>query len=379
MQKHCGFTLLEMAVVLVIVTLIAGAGLSMVSALRTNQGVSTARTKQEAFKSALITFISRNQRLPCPAIETLAPGAVGYGVENGGPGACGATAIAGGAVQRGVLPWVSLGLSDADALDGWNNRFSYFVVQVATANPTPAAPLSGMRGGIAVHSGTPVALGLPATGNQINACSTTPGDNGCNIAAVALIVSYGDNGSGAFTANGKQLPPPIATAVLELENTDTADASFVQTGYSTNEANPFDDILLAMAPADLLGPLERNGSLQSARSITNERMTALRDSVNLAIVDANGFTPPEPTPQNDGWGQLIDFAYNAPTVEAGKDVCTPPLPVGTLIFTLTSTGLDPAIAEDEDDIVVTQDDVKIRTMINNKGIACSPAPSSPPP
>lgn len=170
-------------------------------------------------------------------------------------------------------------------LDGWNNRFSYFVVQAATVNPTPAAPLSGMRGGIALHSGTPVALGLPATGNQINACSTTAGDNGCNIAAVVLILSHGRNGSSAFTPNGLQLPP-VATAVLELANTDT-DASFVQTQYSDNATNPFDDILLAMTPADLLGPLERNGSFQSAPSITNKRMAAIRDGVNLDIVDNN--------------------------------------------------------------------------------------------
>lgn len=371
MKKHYGFTLLETAMVLVILGLIAGAGLSLATALRTNQGISTARTKQETIKEALNSFIARNQRLPCPAIETLAPGAVGYGVESGGPGACGATAVAGGAVQRGVVPWVSLGLPDADALDGWNNRFSYLVVQAATASSTLAAPLSGMRGGIALHSGTPVALGLPATGNQINACSTTAGDNGCNIAAVVLILSHGRNGSSAFTQNGVQLPPPVGTAVLELANTDTADSSFVQTQYSDNAANPFDDILLAMTPADLLGPLERNGSFQSAPSITNERIAAIRDSVILDIVDNNGIIPaglPTPlpgTPPNDGWGPLIAFAYNAP-VGVGTNVCT--LPVGTSIFTLTSTGLDPSIAGD--DILVTQDDVKIKTMIINKGVPC---------
>ncbi|MGH8626664.1 MAG: type II secretion system protein [Gammaproteobacteria bacterium] len=370
MKKHYGFTLLEMAIVLLIVALVAGAGLSLATALRTNQGISSTRTKQEAIKEALITFIARNQRLPCPATETLAPGAVGYGVESGGPSACGATAVAGG-VQRGVVPWISLGLPDADALDGWNNRFSYFVLQAATANPTPAAPLSGMRGGIALHSGTPLALGLPATGNQINACSTTAGDNGCNIAAVVLILSHGRNGSSAFTQNGVQLPPPVATAVLELANTDTADASFVQTQYSDNTANPFDDMLLAMTPADLLGPLERNGSFQSAPSITNERMAAIRDSVILDIVDNNGIIPaglPTPlpgTPPNDGWGPLLAFAYNAP-VGVGTNVCAQP--VGTSIFTLTSTGLDPASAGD--DIAVTQNDVRIRTMINNKGIPC---------
>ncbi|MGH8656755.1 MAG: type II secretion system protein [Gammaproteobacteria bacterium] len=98
MKKHYGFTLLEMA----IVALVAGAGLSLATALRTNQGVSSTRTKQGAIKESLITFIARNQRLPCPAIETLAPGAAGYGVESGGPGACGATAVAGG-VQRGFF------------------------------------------------------------------------------------------------------------------------------------------------------------------------------------------------------------------------------------------------------------------------------------
>ncbi|MGH8628271.1 MAG: type II secretion system protein, partial [Gammaproteobacteria bacterium] len=190
MRTHEGFTLLEMAIVIGLMGLVAGAGLSIAGALRTNNGIAATRIKQQAIKEALITFIARHRRLPCPAIEALAPGAVGYGVESGGgPVDCTATPVAGGTVHRGVVPWVSLGLPDADALDGWNDRFSYFVVQAATANPTPATPLSGMRGAIALHSRIPAGLpwapvlGLPPTGNQINACSTTAGDNGCNNAA----------------------------------------------------------------------------------------------------------------------------------------------------------------------------------------------------
>ena len=361
-HKPGGFTLLELAIVLLVVSLFLGFGLSSVTALRTNLGISSTRGKQHALKDALITFISRNQRLPCPAVETLAPGVVDYGVESGGGlVACGAAPIGGGAIQRGVVPWVSLGLSDADALDGWYNRFSYFVVETATANPTPAAPLSGMRGGIALHSGIP-ALGLPPTGNQINACSTTAGDNTCNIAAAALILSYGNNGSGAFTSDGTPLDPPIATAEFELANTDTADVSFVQTNYSTDEANPFDDILLAMAPADLLGPLERNNSIPSARAVTNDQITRLKDTLIATIVNGYALGPPPSAPvpaappvpaPPDGWGTALVYA------RVITDVCGTPL--GSIAFRITSRNID--LLADPDDIVFEQSADSLKTRI----------------
>lgn len=62
MGKQHGFTLLEMAIVLLIVALVGGAGLSLATALRTNQGISSTRTKQEVIKQTLLTFIARDQR-----------------------------------------------------------------------------------------------------------------------------------------------------------------------------------------------------------------------------------------------------------------------------------------------------------------------------
>ena len=297
-QKYRGFTLLELAVVLFILTLLVGVGTSSITAMRTNLGISSTRAKQHTIRDALITFISRNRRLPCPAREELAPGDAGYGVESGGGSDdCAATDIGGGAIQRGIVPWVSLGLSDTDALDGWYNRFSYFVTESEltskpTRTPTPPTPLSGMRGSIRLHSGTPINPGLPPAGNQVNACDAT-GNNGCNIAAVGLLISYGNNGSGAFTANGNRLDPPIATA--ELENIDT-DASFVQTQYSSSEVNSFDDVLLAMTPADLLGPLERNNSISSPLGVTNDQINRLRDSLIAIIVNDYEVGPPPQGP-----------------------------------------------------------------------------------
>jgi prepilin-type N-terminal cleavage/methylation domain-containing protein len=379
--KPRGFTLLELSIVLFILTVLIGFGTSSVTALRTNLGVSSTRAKQHTIKDALITFISRNERLPCPAREVLAPGAVGYGVESGGgPNDCDATGIDGGAIQRGIVPWVSLGLSDADALDGWHNRFSYFVVvrpepanpaRNPTRNPTGTSPLSGMRGSIRLHTGTPVNPGLPPAGNQVNACNAA-GDNGCNIAAVALLVSYGNNGSGAFTANGTRLSPPIPTAVLELENIDTADRSFVQAQYSTSEINPFDDVLMPMTPADLLGPLERDNSIPSARAVTNDQINRFRDSLIARIVNDYDVGPPPraripppsppplPAPPLDGWGTALDIVY------VTANVCGA-APGGTA-FNITSRNVD--LDANSNDIVYQQSNDQLKTMILAQGRPC---------
>ena len=115
-KTQFGFTLIEIAIVLVIGGLLLSAILGVVSAQRTNVGISATKAKEEAIKTAFISFVSRNQRLPCPAVANLVPTNPGYGVEAPNPGSCDGTTNFGGVpntVFRGIVPWVSLGLSDA--------------------------------------------------------------------------------------------------------------------------------------------------------------------------------------------------------------------------------------------------------------------------
>ncbi|GBL45310.1 hypothetical protein SFMTTN_1117 [Sulfuriferula multivorans] len=81
MKRSQGFTLIEIAVVLIIITLLSGGLISFFNIQLTNQRITSTKANEAAIKVALTNFIAQNNRLPCPAIPALAPGAVGYGRE----------------------------------------------------------------------------------------------------------------------------------------------------------------------------------------------------------------------------------------------------------------------------------------------------------
>lgn len=112
-----GFTLIEVAVVVLIVGVILG-GLMMplgaqIEARRTQE---TTRALEE-IREALVGFAVINGRLPCPDTDA-DPTAAGYGEEN--------TPCTAAPTAEGYLPWRTLSVSSADA---WG------ATRTATASP----------------------------------------------------------------------------------------------------------------------------------------------------------------------------------------------------------------------------------------------------
>jgi len=66
--QQFGFTLVEVAIVIAIAALVFGAVTTLVVAQLQQVRATTMRTKLDTIKAALVTFVARNSRLPCPAI-----------------------------------------------------------------------------------------------------------------------------------------------------------------------------------------------------------------------------------------------------------------------------------------------------------------------
>ncbi|MDP2369888.1 prepilin-type N-terminal cleavage/methylation domain-containing protein [Rhodoferax sp.] len=119
-REHCnGFTLVEMAIVLLILGLLLGGGLTVLgSQLEQQRAKDTQRLLDEA-REALIGFAIVNGRLPRPATSAV------NGLEN--VAAC-ATDLA----CSGLIPWTTLGTTKADA---WGKILRYSVTPAfANAN-----------------------------------------------------------------------------------------------------------------------------------------------------------------------------------------------------------------------------------------------------
>lgn len=123
-----GFTLIEMAIVLVILGFLLSGILQSLSLQADAQAYNKTRTALDNAKEALLGFVMTNGRLPCPATSISA----GFEAPLGG-GTC--------TSASGYLPAATLNITPVDnngyALDGWSsnpsNRLRY-VVSTTNAN-----------------------------------------------------------------------------------------------------------------------------------------------------------------------------------------------------------------------------------------------------
>jgi prepilin-type N-terminal cleavage/methylation domain-containing protein len=283
MRDSKGFTLMEIAVVLAIAALLVTGALTFTSKIRTIFATKAANENSEKILAILSDFALKNGRLPCPAIAGNLPSNATFGLEAPTPGTCtGTIDISTGEAFKGVLPWKTLGITGDGAFDPWDNQYEYTVT--ARATNLNQNTLVGMRGNLTLHNAVPVANGLPATGNQVNACSTTDGDNACNNFAVVVLVSHGPNGLGGRTRSG------VATAAAESdqekENSDT-NLAFYKGDLSEGVATHFDDVVIALTPKDILAPLYKQGVKNESVSLA-EKAEQIAAAVAAQAVGGGG-------------------------------------------------------------------------------------------
>jgi type II secretory pathway pseudopilin PulG len=303
-RRARGFTLIELAVVLLIVIVLLTLGAGVVNLASENSALSQTRRKQEAAKDALIAYLGKNKRLPCPDLPGSPGNIAGTGddnraIPNDPTSACTA--------DVGVLPYIELGIPREFALDGWENFYTYRVTIDAgdvTLDWTRSASFApGKPGKLDVSARVPATNPIPTP--------LTPAPEH----AVAVLISHGKNGLGAWTALGtRNLLPDVGTD--ERANAD-ATGIFVQRDIADVNAGygAFDDIVTFVRATDLIAPLVKDGTVRSAEGETNYQIGVASDEATARYISSSDSTlPPSLTSRKDGWGKGLAYFACAATI-----------------------------------------------------------------
>jgi prepilin-type N-terminal cleavage/methylation domain-containing protein len=229
MTAQRGFTLIELAIVLVIITILIG-GLAMpLSAQIQARRIAETRADMRAIQDALIGYAMRQPAgqpyLPCPDND-------GDGKEDLPRGDTDNECVR----IRGGLPWRTLGIDEADA---WGSRYTYAVSKPFTNS---AGFESVDDGDLDVHRSA--------------ACS---GDGMTGVAVV--IVSHGPNARGAQNMSGGTPLAPASVPADERANLPASTAApCTNRGFVSHLPNEdFDDLVVWLHPNILRDRLCRGG------------------------------------------------------------------------------------------------------------------------
>lgn len=244
-RTQSAFSLIELAVVLVILGILLAAGITMgQSAVKSAERLNTLE-RMAVIKQALDAYAARNGYLPCPGNPTTLATSASYGSESRNATAgLGCVAVAGQVFQvsgvwYGSLPVRNLGLDDSFMRDPWNGKLTYAVsgLHVGTTG-NGWNSYAANNGAIEIRTGTVASYRTVTT--------TTAGGPGAS--ATYTVVSHGRNGRGAYPGTAATARACTGTTgnEIDLQNCDRADAIFFDTTFNegTQDTTQFDDYIV---------------------------------------------------------------------------------------------------------------------------------------
>lgn len=238
-NQQNGFTLIEMAMVLMIIGLLLGGLLVPLSVQMEQRNITDTQKSLSEIKEAIIGYAIVNGRLPCPAspssngMESFISGG------NASNGQC-------SNFYDGFVPSATLGLSPVDsqgyAVDAWNNRIHYAVTSsngdaFTTTNGMSTTGLSALNPDLLVCSSSAASGFNGSSCGTNNALTSNPG-------VPVVIFSTGKNGANSVGAD------------------ETANLAGNRTFVSHSQVqNGFDDLVVWISPNILFNRMVTAGKL----------------------------------------------------------------------------------------------------------------------
>lgn len=258
-----GFTLVEVAVVLLVISVLIAMAAAITRGVTAAQKRSLTATRMAMVDAAILQFVTTQRRLPCPADGTLASTHGDAGIEDPARNPTNGCPVA---QTNGVVPWRALALTELEITDGWDRRMTYRVFPALAAN-------SGMDMTWCDPAGTGAAQGA----NQAcNVNSIAPG-TACSSAATAFCTP--PNG---FLANkGLLVRNLIGTALMDPAANPHTGAAYVVISHGESGGGGY-------LSSGVLGGSTVVDGTEEARNYANVAYAAGNHFVDDSIADVSG-------------------------------------------------------------------------------------------
>jgi len=220
-MKKKAFTLLELSLVILIISILVVGSMSASISTINKAKYKTTHERLDAIYKAMGNYLITNKALPCPAIITVLDTDALYGLEGATAGICIGSLTGSGNAVYGLVPIQSLGLPAEMARDGFGTKFTY----VINKNFTDLT--------------NTVFVGTDASDIDITQL-VSGGSQPITTEAVFVIISHGQNKLGGYNSNSATANTASSDA-SELENSAIAtNDDFVAKSINSED---FDDVL----------------------------------------------------------------------------------------------------------------------------------------
>ena len=233
-----GFTLIELSVVLVIVAILSVGIFSGISAQMNGVKLLESRTQTERIKQSIAQFVQINQFAPCPDSN-------GDGLENRtGSQAC--------SFSVGDVPFLDLGLTEAQVQDGWGNKIRYAVNRQATESASiweeasSASYFCNQKVPAFNQQTTPPIKGDLGSGNytvcneNVSACSSETATKNLLASGISIVLV-------TFNQDGQESLTSCDTTTGATAQNCKAGAYYHQAKISSKKAEFFDDHIVTVS------------------------------------------------------------------------------------------------------------------------------------
>lgn len=283
-------------------------GLGVLNAQLISANYTETKKRQAVIKDALTAYLGANKRLPCPDVpnqtgESIDASQISGIEDKTSSGAC--------ARNFGVIPYASLGIGRDIALDGWGNFMSYGI-----PSPSGTCP-SGVDWSRSLCFGA--GKTSPITFNEGSVTAITASVT--NV--IAIVVSHGPNGFGAWAQQGTQNVLP--TGCEEAQNTasSVSGCTYEQNKFFKGERADVDDVLAALTRDEAINMLAKSGTLKTAEGQVLEELSRYRDiwmySLLSTACSSSATSPTEQSPKPvDPWGNT----YVTTAVSPNYAICS---------------------------------------------------------